>query len=255
MQLLLKGLLAMNQGLPQLHCCQYGKMVNLVYSKQANANLFRDVAELLESVLLLLGSTDEDTTRLLTPLANIVSYECGFRVDPKQLQDNTKAALEVIDNTINRESFVTEAEWTPTIENDSNADFLRDYTSLRAMFVKGDENDGISGRQGRHGFFLDDMFRKNEYDFRSAVLSTASDSLEGYFTAVDCARAELTASVLMEIILPLQNQYNQSGKNAIENSLPPFLSKNELKYDAEQQNYVLQEATCNRQKRKYKHPL
>eukprot|EP00944_MAST-04C_sp_MAST-4C-sp1_P014602 g14602.t1 len=233
MQLLLKGLLCMNQGLPPLRTVvSTGKMVNLVYSKQANANLFRDVAELLESVLLLLGSTDEDTTRLLTPLANIVSYECGFRVDPKQLQDNTKAALEVIDNTINRESFVTEAEWTPTIENDSNANLLHDYTSLRAMFVKGDENDGISCRQGRHGFFLDDMFRKNEYDFRSAVLSTASDSLEGYFTAVDCARAELTASVLMEIILPLQNQYKQSGKNAIENSLPPFLSsKNELKYD------------------------
>ena len=119
MQLLLKGLLCMNQGLPPLRTVvSTGKMVNLVYSKQANANLFRDVAELLESVLLLLGSTDEDTTRLLTPLANIVSYECGFRVDPKQLQDNTKAALEVIDNTINRESFVTEAEWTLTIEND-----------------------------------------------------------------------------------------------------------------------------------------
>ena len=232
MQLLLKGLLCMNQGLPPLRTVvSTGKMVNLVYSKQANANLFRDVAELLESVLLLLGSTDEDTTRLLVPLANIVSYECGFRIDPKQLQDNTKAALEVIDNTINRESFVTEAEWTPTIENSANADFLRDYTSLRAMFVKDDENDGISGRQGRHGFFLDDMFRKNEYDFRSAVLSTASDTLEEYFIAVDCARAELAASVLMEIILPLQNQYNQSGKNATENSLPLPSSKNELKYD------------------------
>ena len=49
MQLLLKGLLCMNQGLPPLRTVvSTGKMVNLVYSKQANANLFRDVAELLE---------------------------------------------------------------------------------------------------------------------------------------------------------------------------------------------------------------
>ena len=59
---------------------------------------------------------------------------------------------------------------------------------------------------------LDDMFRKNSVIF-GAVLSTASDTLEKYFVAVDCARAEL-ANQSLQIILPLKT-LQRSGKNAV----------------------------------------
>ena len=228
MQSLLKGLTSMNHGLPPLRTVvSTGKMVSLVYSKQANANLFRDVAELLESVISILDSTNEDTAGLLSPLTAIVSYECGFTVEPVQLREDTKDALREIDRTVRRQNFVPEADWAPTVEESGCNVSSAAYESLRDMFISGKENGrGAPSGDPSPGFFLDSMFRKNEYDFRSAVIPTASRTLEDYFHKVNVARTELIESIRADLVAPFQNREGQKA------GLSPFFSSgNELKYD------------------------
>lgn len=202
MQRLIRGLRQLPMGLPRLRTSlTTGKLVALCTSKQANASMFRDLAQCLEatrSVLEMDKSWQSADENFLDALLALVEFESGIPVEQQRLMAECVQILDVIGRTV---AGPAAAE-----------DFFASMSLDPALQVA--EEAVIS------------MMSRNETDFRAAVQSSASSATKKSFAAVDAARSDLLTAVAEDLIHTIPNptssfRYDQLNNKFLLLQSPP----------------------------------
>jgi hypothetical protein len=248
MQELVEELSNLEKGLPPLRTLLgIGKLVSLTRSRQANAAMFRDLAELLETSICILSDTDYNRT-FVNSLVNITSHECGIGVNPDQLLKQSLNTLDRVNNSINRDYKYDVGNLLPPpqVVVDSGSKFSNTTPTIVENRNHGEEGDDLRK-------LYKELLDRNEYDFRSALLPTASPNVTKMYDCVNKKRMELINTINREFLL-IENDASNSNNvdnigsgrkkstNDASRTTPNSIVKKYLKYDVLNNKIILQKS-------------
>eukprot|EP00943_MAST-04B_sp_MAST-4B-sp1_P002579 g2579.t1 len=250
MQELVKELSNLEKGLPPLRTLLgIGKLVSLTRSRQANAAMFRDLAELLETSICILSDTEYNRT-FVNSLVKITSHECGIGVNPDQLLKQSLDTLKQVNKSVNREHKYDVGSLLPLSRDvvDSGSNFSYNTSTMIMENRDDDEEEGDDLKK-----LYKELLHRNEYDFRSALLPTASLNVTKMYDCVNKKRMELINTINREFLLIDSDGSNSKNvgnigngrKNSTNDSsvrTSTSIVKKYLKYDVLNNKIILQKS-------------